>query len=308
MDNVTRRFGDVVAVNGVTLQIEPGMILGLVGPSGSGKTTIIRMLTGTLRPSEGRLSVMGEVPGRFRASTRERIGYMPQTFVLYPDLTARENVSFIAALFGMYLRRRGRRVREVFDQLGLTPASDRLARDLSGGERRRLSLAAALVHDPEVLFIDEPTAGIDPMLRAEIWKGFRGLAAQGKTLLVTTQHLDEADNCDAVAILSGGELLALAEPDVLRRHVYGGEILDVRTARPLDARVLADLPGIRRVRQRAERQLIVVADDAAAATPRIVEAVQQRAGVVASIERYDPTLDEVFTALVEDHAAHKEAA
>lgn len=308
MDAVTRRFGRVVAVNGVTLQIEPGMILGLVGPSGSGKTTIIRMLTGTLRPSAGRLEVLGEVPGRFRAHTRERIGYMPQQFVLYPDLTARENVSFIAALFGMYLPKRRRRIGEIFDALGMTEARDRLARDLSGGEKRRLSLAAALVHEPDVLFIDEPTAGVDPLLRSQIWQLFRDLAAAGRTLFVTTQHLDEAENCDAVAVLSGGDLLALAEPDVLRRHVYGGEILDVRTTSPLDPRLLAGLPGIKRVRRRGERQLIVIADDAAAATPRIVEAVQQGAGAVASIERYQPSLEEVFTALLEDHARGAEAA
>ena len=308
MQDVTRRFGRVTAVNGVTLEVEPGLILGLIGPSGSGKTTVVRMLTGTLRPSGGSLRVLGETPGRFRPRTRERIGYMPQGFVLYPDLTARENVSFVAALFGMYLPRRIKRVGGILEQLGLTHAKDRLARDLSGGEKRRLSLAAALVHDPDVLFIDEPTAGVDPMLRADIWKGFRALAAQGKTLLVTTQHLDEAENCDAVAVLSAGELLALAEPDVLRRHVYGGEILDVRTARPLDPRIVADVPGVLRVRTPSERRLIVVAEDAAAATPRIVEAVQQRAGTVASIERYSPSLDEVFTALVEDHAARKEAA
>ena len=308
MEDVTRRFGKLVAVRGVSLEIEPGTILGLVGPSGSGKTTIVRMLTGTLRPSAGRMQVLGEAPGRFRAHTRERIGYMPQQFVLYPDLTARENVSFVAALFGMYFRRRSERVREVLEALGLGAARDRLARDLSGGERRRLALAAALVHEPDVLFIDEPTAGIDPLLRSDIWDQLRGLAGSGRTLLVTTQHLDEAERCDAVAVLSDGELLALAEPDVLREHVYGGEILDVRTTRKLDARALGDIPGIRRVRQRGERQFIVVAEDAAAATPRIVEAVQQRAGVVASIERYAPSFDEVFAALVEDHRSKPRAA
>src|SRR5438552_1908954 len=155
MRDVTRRFGAVVAVAGLTLEIPGGTVLGLIGPSGSGKTTTVRMLAGTLRPSSGELRVLGEVPGRFRPSTRERVGYMPQQLVLYPDLTARENLSFVGALFGMYLGRRHRRVDEVLELLGLADVRDRLTRDLSGGQQRRLALAGALVHEPDVLLVDE---------------------------------------------------------------------------------------------------------------------------------------------------------
>ncbi|HET8569143.1 MAG TPA: ABC transporter ATP-binding protein [Candidatus Limnocylindria bacterium] len=297
-----RRFGAVEAVRDVTLEIPRGVICGLVGPSGSGKTTLLRMLTGTLRPTSGELRVLGESPWRFRAHTRERIGYMPQNFVLYPDLTAEENVSFVAALFGMYWFKRRRRVREVLELVGLDDVRGRRASLLSGGMQRRLALAAALVHEPLVLFVDEPTAGLDPILRGRVWTELRRLAEDGRTLLVTTQYVGEAENCDLVALLSGGELLAFATPDELRRHVYGGEILDVRTSADVTADVLAGVPDLRDVKQRGSRRLIVVSGDAAAATPRIVEAVGRTAGTVASIERYDPTFDEVFTILVERHA------
>ncbi len=308
MREVTRRFRDVVAVDDVSLEIGSGTILGLIGPSGSGKTTIVRMLTGTLRPTSGALSVLGEVPGRFRGATRERIGYMPQQFVLYPDLTAAENVSFVAALFGLYVAKRRRRVAEVLELLGLTDARDRLAGRLSGGQQRRLALACALVHEPEVLFIDEPTAGIDPLLRTDLWAELRRLAGEGRTLLVTTQYVTEAENCDLVALLATGRLLALAEPDVLRRHVYGGEILDVRTEKTVDPHVVANVPGVTRVRVRGGHALTVVTEDAAATTPRIVEAVQRSAGSVASIQHYEPSFDEVFAAIVEDDAAQRRAA
>src|SRR5688572_5753204 len=287
--HVTRRFGDVVAVDDVSLSLAPGTILGLIGPSGSGKTTILRMLTGGLAPTSGEVRVLGEMPTRFRARTRERLGYMPQNFVLYPELTAGENVSFVGALFGMYLLKRRRRVREVLEMVDLWSVRDRRASQLSGGMQRRLALAAALVHEPEVLFIDEPTAGIDPILRTRIWEELRRQANEGRTFIVTTQYVGEAEHCDGVALLMSGQLLALASPGGLRRDVYGGDILDVRTNREIDAETLAHVPGVLSVRQRGPRGVIVVTDDAGATTPRIVEAVQQNADSVAFIDQYEPS-------------------
>ena len=167
--DVFRSFGDVVAIDGVTMTVPQGALLGLIGPSGSGKTTLVRMLTGTLLPTSGEIRVLGEDPRDFQRATRERIGFVPQDFVLYPDLTASENVAFIASLFGIGWWRRRKRVRQVLELLGLWDVRDRLARDLSGGMRRRLEVACGLVHEPGVLFIDEPTAGVDPMLSREIW-------------------------------------------------------------------------------------------------------------------------------------------
>ena len=306
MRDVVRRFGRVTAVDHLTLEIPGGNVLGLIGPSGSGKTTVVRMLAGTLWPTSGEIRVLGERPGRFRPATRERIGYMPQQLVLYPDLTVRENLAFVGALFGMYLGRRHRRVNEVLDLLGLADTRDRLTRELSGGQQRRLALAAALVHEPDVLLIDEPTAGIDPLRRMDVWNELRRLAGTGRALLVTTQYVTEAESCDLVALLADGQLLALAEPDVLRRHVYGGEILDVRTTRRIDPGVIESVPGIAQVTREGDRRLIVIAEDAAAATPRIVEAVQREAAV-ASIDRYEPSMEELFTVLVQKHEKEKAA-
>jgi ABC-2 type transport system ATP-binding protein len=306
--HVTRRFGDVVAVKDVSFALAPGTILGLIGPSGSGKTTILRMLTGGLAPTSGQVRVLGELPTRFRASTRERLGYMPQNFVLYPELTAGENIAFVGALFGMYMLKRRRRVREVLEMVDLWDVRDRRASQLSGGMQRRLALAAAFVHEPEVLFIDEPTAGIDPILRERIWAELRKQANEGRTFIVTTQYVGEAEHCDGVALLMSGELLALASPADLRREVYGGDILDVRTNREIEAKALESVPGVLSARQRGPRGVIVVTEDAGATTPRIVEAVRQNADSVAFIDQYEPSFDELFVQLVQRRLAERAPA
>src|SRR5438270_7283856 len=169
MDGMSRHLGDVVAVDRVTLHVPRGTIVGVIGPSGSGKTTLIRMLTGTLEPSDGKLTVLGQHPRRFTRHVRERIGYMPQHFVLYDELTAAENVSFVASLFGLLWPKRDRRVRRVLELVDLWPDRGKRARQLSGGMQRRLELACALVHDSLLVFADVPTAGLDPMLRQVIW-------------------------------------------------------------------------------------------------------------------------------------------
>ncbi len=199
MEGVSRRYGDMAAVDDISLQVNAGTILGVIGPSGSGKTTMIRMLTGTLEPTSGKLSVLGQHPRKFTRHAREKIGYMPQHFVLYEELTASENLSFVASLFGLLWPKRGRRVKEMLKVVDLWEARGRRARQLSGGMQRRLELACALVHDPLLLFVDEPTAGLDPMLRQKIWDEFRRLREVGRTLVVTTQYVGEAEYCDEVA-------------------------------------------------------------------------------------------------------------
>jgi ABC-2 type transport system ATP-binding protein len=308
MEHVTRRFGDIVAVNDASLDVPAGTILGLIGPSGSGKTTMVRMLTGTLAPSEGDLRVLGERPVDFRRETRERIGYMPQQFVLYPHLTASENVAFCATLFGLFWWRRRRRVREVLELTQLTEAKDRLAKDLSGGMQRRLALASALVHEPEVLFVDEPTAGLDPLLRQTVWEEFRRLRDAGRTLFVTTQTVTDAEHCDHVALLVRGTIVALDEPEALRHAAFGGEVVEVRTRGPADARIVKGLPGIVSVHQAASDRLVVVAEDAGAATPRITDALAASGARVLTAEKYEPTFDDAFVELVERANAAREGA
>ena len=304
MEEVSRRYGDVDALEAVSLQVPTGTIMGVIGPSGSGKTTMIRLLTGTLEPTHGALRVLGQIPRKFTRSARERIGYMPQHFVLYDELTASENVSFVASLFGLLWPRRGRRVAEVLKLVDLWEARNRRARLLSGGMQRRLELACALVHHPVLLFVDEPTAGLDPMLRQKIWAEFRRLRDLGRTLVVTTQYVGEAEYCDLVAVLAHGRLIALDSPDTLRRDALGGEVIEIETALPYDASALEQIPGVRSVRQRGARTFLVVADDAAQATPRVLNEITSNGVEVASSSEYRPTFDEVFAALVaRDEAA-----
>lgn len=299
MSGVTRSFNGVRAVHDVSLEVQPGTILGLIGPSGSGKTTTIRMLTGTLVPSEGELRVLGEQPDRFRRQTRERIAYMPQLFSLYEDLTARENVGFVAALYGYSWFGRGKRIRRALEIVDLWDARNRRARDLSGGMQRRLELACAIVHQPDVLFIDEPTAGIDPMLRRSIWQELREMRDEGKTLLVTTQYVGEAEYCDRVALLADGELVAIDTPEALRQQVFGGEVLEIEADRAVDPDIVARVPEVTSVRQPSPRRLRAVVRDAGVATPRLMEAFQAAGIGVVSLEEYQPSFDEVFTDLVE---------
>jgi ABC-2 type transport system ATP-binding protein len=303
MAAVSKRFADVTAVDDLTLRVHEGTILGVIGPSGSGKTTTIRMLTGALGPTEGEVRVLGEDPRRFRRQTRERIGYMPQQFTLYPDLTPRENVDFVASLFGILWRTRHRRTREVLELVDLWDARGRRASELSGGMQRRLELACALVHHPALLFLDEPTAGIDPLLRGRIWDELHRLRDEGRTLLVTTQYVNEAEACDTVALIADGRLIALAPPDELRRMAVGGDIIEIETAAPFDAATLRSLPIVRDVDQLDTSHLRVVVDDASTALPDVVEAVGAAGAEVRSASETRPSFDTVFATLVERQRA-----
>ena len=298
VDNVTKRFGDLVAVDDVALTVSEGTILGVIGPSGAGKTTVVRMLTGALAPTEGSVRVLGEDPRRFRRRTRQRIGYMPQLFSLYPDLSARENVDFIASLFGMLFRRRHRRSREVLELVDLWDARGRRASQLSGGMQRRLELACALVHEPALLFLDEPTTGIDPLLRTRIWEELQRLRNDGRTLLVTTQYLSEAELCDHVALIANGRLVAHDTPEGLRRSAIGGDLIDIETVAPFEASALGDVPAVVSSDQLGPRHFRVVVEDAGTATPLVVEAIGERGGEVDSAREHRPTFDEIFAELV----------
>jgi ABC-2 type transport system ATP-binding protein len=299
IDGVTKRFGDDIAVDGISLIVRAGTILGIIGPSGSGKTTTIRLLTGALAPTDGQVRVLGEDPRNFLRQTRERIGYLPQQFTLYPDLTTRENVDFVASLFGILWRTRHRRTREVLQLVDLWAVRGRRAGRLSGGMQRRLELASALVHDPDLLFLDEPTAGIDPILRSSVWTELHRLRDDGRTLLVTTQYVNEAEECDMVALISDGRLIALAKPDDLRREAMGGDAVEIELGNVFDSSQLSELPMVRSVERRGPSTLRITVDDASTAIPEVVDAITRSGGDVTAAQETRLSFDEIFAILVQ---------
>jgi len=223
--HLTRRFGSMVAVRDLNLTIAKGEVFGLLGPNGSGKTTTIRMLCGLLEPSEGTAIVAGVDVSEAPDQIKERIGYMSQRFGLYEDLTVAENMDFYGGIYGLKGAGRRGRISEVVQFLGLDRRLHQMAGTLSGGWKQRLALACALMHGPAVIFLDEPTAGVDPAARRAFWSTIKTLAAQGTTVIVTTHYMDEAGRCGRVALLSQGHLIALGTPDEVATQV-GGQTLE----------------------------------------------------------------------------------
>jgi len=225
-ENLSRRFGDLVAVRDVSLRIERGEIFGVLGPNGAGKSTTIRMLCGILDPSGGRGTVVGYDIAREPDRVKERIGYMTQRFSLYEDLTVFENLRFYAGLYSVPLEKRRARLEQVLDQTGLQNRRDQISGTLSGGWKQRVALACATVHEPPLLFLDEPTAGVDPVSRREFWNQIHQLAAGGTTVLVTTHYMDEAERCHRLAFIFRGHVLDVGTPSeiIARRGLRVAEL------------------------------------------------------------------------------------
>lgn len=298
---LTKTYRGQDAVHELSLEVPAGKIVGVVGPSGSGKTTTVRMLLGAEVPSDGEVLVFGQAPWTFSPAQRQRIGYMPQLSVLYPHLSLRENLQFVASVYGLPLRRR-RRLREVLDFVDLTEHRRKLLRETSGGMQRRLALAAALVHEPELLFLDEPTAGIGPIQRRTFWARFTTLKDAGGTLVVTTQYVSEAEYCDLVALLVEGRLVAWDHPDALRREAFGGDVVTLTPTQPLEPAVVDELralPSVHEVAREGDDGLRVVVEQADTAIPRLQNWFSTRDLHLESIRQHHPPFDEVFVSLVE---------
>lgn len=305
--DLSKKFGDSVAVDRVTMTIPRGSIFGFIGPSGCGKTTTMRLLLGIYQATGGVVEVLGRSPDHFTTADRQRIGYMPQLFVMYPDLSIWENLNFAASLYGMPLRRH-KRLHELLDLVELTGHEHKLARNISGGMRQRLSLAAALVHNPDLIFLDEPTAGIDPVLRNKFWEHFEHLKAEGHSLFVTTQYVGEAAYCDYVGVMSGGRLLMVERPDDLRRRALGGDVITVKPNHILDYQQLRELRSQPFVRDRKvsindDLSLQVVVEDTGTALPAIFTWLDGQGLTVETAGEYNPPFDDVFVMLLEQEAA-----
>jgi ABC-2 type transport system ATP-binding protein len=302
-EDLAKSYGDKVAVADVDLEIREGEIVGFVGPSGSGKTTTTRMLTGIERPDRGAVRVLGGDPSRFSAQERSALGYMPQLSVLFPNLSLRENLSFVASIYGLRLRRR-KVLRRALELVELYDDRRTRLRDASGGMQRRLALAAALLHEPPLLFLDEPTAGIDPVLRRHFWDHFTELRDAGRTLFITTQYVTEASYCDRVAVLAEGRVVTIDTPDGLRRQAFGGELLDVETAQPLPGTVLDELlriDGVDDVRasERGRRHHRLVVGDATTLGPLVRHHLDSSGAEVIAVQPHLPSFDDVFVTLVQ---------
>lgn len=293
--NLTRRFGNVVAVDDVSLEIPQAQIYGFLGPNGSGKSTTIRMFCGLLKPTSGTIRVLGHEVPRESEVLRAKLGYMTQKFSLWDDLTVLENLRFIAKIFNLERARAQRRIDAVLEEYRLADLTNRLAGTMSGGQRQRLALAAAILHEPEMLMLDEPTSAVDPKSRRDFWESLFALAARGTTILVSTHYMDEAERCHRLAILSRGHLVASGEPerlmDELPLHVVEVSVRDIGGAR----RVLHDIPTVRSLAQLGLRLHVLLdreVEDPADAVHRVLQA----AAIEADVRVTRAGLEDVFVA------------
>ena len=292
---LTRRFGKLVAVDHVDLDVPAQRVYGFLGPNGSGKSTTIRMLCGLLTPSEGEIEVLGlKIPAQ-ADELRTHIGYMTQKFSLFEDLGVRENLEFLAAIQGVPKAKTKRRIDDLIGQYHFGDRQKQLAGTLSGGQKQRLALACAVIHEPELLFLDEPTSAVDPESRRDFWEKLFELADIGTTLLVSTHLMDEAERCHRLAILDRGALVADGTPGELTAELDGRTFV-VDTPDPRAAqRALVDVPGVLGVAQVGNTLRVLIAEDAGDATQRMDKALAM-AGSKAELASAPPNLEDVFVA------------
>jgi ABC-2 type transport system ATP-binding protein len=303
LDAVVKRYGTAEALRGLTLDVRRGEMFGLIGPDGAGKTTAIRLMCGLLRADGGHVRVLGCDPVRQRREITARVGYLSQRFSLYGDLTIDENIAFFAEIHG--LRQYAARRDQLLDMTQLTPFRGRLADRLSGGMKQKLALACTLIHEPELILLDEPTTGVDPVSRREFWKLLSECLADGITILMSTPYLDEAERCGRVALLHEGRALALDTPAGLRARMPG-RVLEV-TVPPMTGAVdvARALPGVVDAQLFGERLHVRLEDDSDAAIERFRRALDRTPLASASVRSVPPSLEDVFIAeLSEKENAH----
>lgn len=310
--DLERRFGDFVAVDRVNFEVKTGEIFGFLGPNGSGKSTTIRMLTGILAPSSGGGTVAGYDIATEAEKIKAHIGYMSQKFSLYEDLTVEENIDFYGGIYRIARDKRQARKEWVIGMAGLTEHRNSRTGVLSGGWKQRLALGCSVLHEPPVIFLDEPTSGVDPLSRRRFWDLIYDLSGKGVTVFVTTHYMEEAEYCDRIGLIHRGELIAVGTPRQLKTELMKEAVIDVICDRPQDA--IGEIEDLEEIKGVAlfGRGLHAVAADADAAKRALRKRLTERGYTVAGIEAVTPSLEDVFVSLVEArdraHDAAKEVA
>jgi ABC-2 type transport system ATP-binding protein len=301
--NLTKRFGDFVAVDGISFDVAEGEVFGFLGSNGAGKSTTIRMLCGLLKPTSGIAKVGGIDVGRDPEGVKQRIGYMSQKFSLYEQLTVDQNIRFFGGIYGLDRRATETRRRFVLDMAGLRGREDTKTADLAGGWRQRLALGCAILHQPRIVFLDEPTGGVDALSRREFWRLIDHLAGEGVTVLVTTHYLDEAEHCNRVAIIHAGRLAALGTTHELKQVFADRTIVEVRAGNPVEAmRLLDTLPAVEKTSVFGTAVHAVLKPGAGADTRPIANGLEQAGIHVDGIAPVQPSLEDVFLDVVEQAA------
>jgi ABC-2 type transport system ATP-binding protein len=298
---LTKHYGNFTAVKEVSFYVPEGEIFGLLGPNGAGKTTTIRMLCGITLPSEGRGNVLGYDIAKQPEEIKKRIGYMSQKFSLYNDLTPRENLNFYASVYSVPRQTRASRVSELIEMAGLDDHVTTLTRNLSGAWRQRLALACAIVHNPPMLFLDEATAGVDPVSRREFWDLIYRMAGEGVSVLATTHYMDEAEYCNTIGMMYRGEMIALASPDTLRTELPG-TLVQLDCDKPLEAEnVLDELVGV--IDSSVHGAQVHVSLESPDLQDEITLALNQAGIQVSQMEIIQPSLEDVFIHIIEQRRA-----
>jgi ABC-2 type transport system ATP-binding protein len=289
IENLTVRYGEFVAVNKLSFQVKEGEILGMLGPNGAGKSTTIKAILG-LVSFEGRIEIAGEDVSS--VEVRRKIGYMPQSFSLYQNLTVEENMRFFASIYGVEKSEMSRRMDELLRIAELERWKDKLVKNLSGGMKQRLMLACSMIHDPEILILDEPTAGVDPPLRRAFWEHFRDLNKEGKTILVTTHYMDEAENCHRLIVMRNGAKMAEGNADEIKRRALGGELILIDSIKKQEAlRILKSFGFNSEV---VEDKIAVLVENSAKTLPSVVEILRKHNLPVTYAETKKLTLEDAF--------------
>jgi ABC-2 type transport system ATP-binding protein len=300
VSDLTRRFGAFVAVDHLTFDVRQGEIFGFLGSNGAGKSTTIRMLCGLLKPTSGTASVGGVDVSRDPESVKRRIGYMSQRFSLYERLTVDENIRFFAGIYGLDRARLDRRRRFVLEMAGLEGREHARASDLAGGWRQRLALGCAILHEPPIVFLDEPTGGVDPLSRRRFWNLIDQLSASGVTVLVTTHYLDEAEHCHRIAIIHAGRLAALGSTDELKHMFAGRSIVEIHASNPIEAmRLLDRMPEVEKTSVFGTAVHAVLRADRTISTDALKSRLANAGVPVAGISPVQASLEDVFLEVAE---------